>query len=108
MTTPPADDPVLDAVLFDMDGTILTSIAAVERAWTAWAERVGVSPADVLAFMHGRRGVDTVSHFVPADADIAGEVAWVEAVEMEDVSGIRPIPGAAEMLASLPSTAGRW
>ncbi|RYE64943.1 MAG: HAD family hydrolase, partial [Oxalobacteraceae bacterium] len=29
------------AFLFDMDGTLLNSIAAAERVWSLWAERHG-------------------------------------------------------------------
>ena len=36
------------AFLFDMDGTILSSIAAAERVWTRWALRHGL---DVAAFL---------------------------------------------------------
>lgn len=106
MTTPLTDATLLDAILFDMDGTLLTSIAAVERAWTAWAARVGVPADAVLAYMHGRRGIDTVIHFAPAGADVEAEAAWVEAFEMEDVDGIRQIPGVKGFLEALPPE--RW
>jgi sugar-phosphatase len=94
------------AFLFDMDGTILTSIAATERAWTAWAERAGVPPLELLDFMHGRRSIDVIKRFAPLGADTAAEAAWLDARELEDAGGIAPIPGAAEFLAALPPE--RW
>lgn len=94
------------ALLFDMDGTILTSIAAVERAWTAWAQRRALPVAEVLARMHGRRAQDTMRDFLPAGADIAAEAAWLEAMEHADTADIAEIPGAAALLAALP--AERW
>lgn len=97
-----------EALLFDMDGTILTSIAAVERAWGAWAKRVGLSAGTVLDFMHGRRALDTIRHFLP-DASptiCAAEAAWLEAFELEDLGGIAEIPGAGAFLTALP--AARW
>ena len=36
------EDRVFDAVLFDMDGTLVDSTAAVYRAWAAWAVEHGV------------------------------------------------------------------
>ncbi len=91
-----------EALLFDMDGTILSSIAAVERAWTAWANRTGTPAADVLAFMHGRRAVDTISHFARPGMDIGTEVGWLDALELDDLDGIVPLPGAEEILRALP------
>lgn len=97
---------LFEALLFDMDGTILTSIPAVERAWTAWARRVGVDAVTVLAWLHGRTALDTISRFAPPGCDIATEVAWLDARELADLEGIAPIAGAASLLASLP--APRW
>lgn len=92
--------------LFDMDGTILTSIAPVERAWTAWAQRIGAAPDAVLGYMHGRRAVDTIVHFSPEGSDIAAEVAWLDAREHEDMEGVNEVPGAGDFLRGLP--ADRW
>lgn len=94
------------AILFDMDGTILTSIPAVERAWTGWAARVGVPATEVLDHLHGRRAIDTVRRFAPAGADIATEAAWVDAAELADTDGVAPIDGAAELLSALGD--GQW
>lgn len=103
---PPLPPGPFAAVLFDMDGTLLTSIPAVERAWTAWAQRVGVDPGAVLAWLHGRTAADTITHFAPPGCDIAAEVAWLDARECADLDGIAAIPGAAALLADLP--AGAW
>ena len=43
------------ALLFDMDGTLLSSIAAAERVWSAWARRHGI---DVARFGMRRRLVE--------------------------------------------------
>lgn len=93
--------------LFDMDGTILTSIAAVDRAWRAWARRVSVDEDAVMAYMHGRRASDTIAHFLAGEAPerIAEEAMWLDEYELADVGGINPIPGVQEVLAT---AAGRW
>lgn len=94
------------AILFDMDGTLLTSIPAVERVWNRWADRVGIPAAGVLAHLHGRRAVDTLRHFAPPHVDLDTEAAWLEAAEIADADGVEAIRGAAELLARLP--ARRW
>lgn len=105
-TRPPLPAGPFAAVLFDMDGTLLTSIPAVERAWNAWAQRAGVDPAAVLAWLHGRTAADTIAHFLPPGRDLAEEVAWLDARECADLDGIAAIPGAAAFLAALPP--GAW
>jgi len=95
------------AFLFDMDGTILTSIAAVDRAWRAWAARVGVPADDVMAYMHGRRASDTVAHFLQGEPPerIAEEAMWLDEFETADIGGISPIAG---IEAVLEAAKGRW
>lgn len=92
--------------LFDMDGTILTSIPPVVRAWTAWAERIGADADTVMGYMHGRRAVDTIERFSPAGTDIAAEVRWLDAREHADMDGVRAVAGAGDFLRALPP--GRW
>jgi sugar-phosphatase len=48
------------AFLFDMDGTILSSIAAAERVWSDWARRHGLDVEALLATIHGVRTVETI------------------------------------------------
>jgi len=54
-----------DAVLFDMDGTLTDSIAAVEAAWGKVAKDLGQDPAYVIAATHGKRAIDNLSQFKP-------------------------------------------
>ena len=99
-------DRTFAALLFDMDGTIVNSIAAAERVWIAWAERHGL---DVEAFMptiHGVRGIETITRLGLPGVDPAAEAEAILLAEMEDVDGVEAIEGAAVFLASLP--ADRW
>lgn len=93
------------AFLFDMDGTLLSSIAHAERHWSAWAARHAIDPATFLPDMHGVRTIETVRRLVP-HADAEAEAAWIVAAEMGDLEGVEEIAGAAAFLAALP--AGRW
>ncbi|KAF9523401.1 HAD-like protein [Crepidotus variabilis] len=54
-----------DAALFDMDGTLTDSIAAVEAAWDQVAREIGQDPKLVIAATHGKRAIDNLSHFKP-------------------------------------------
>ena len=40
------------AFLFDMDGTVINSIAAAERIWGLWAKRQGLDVATFLPTIH--------------------------------------------------------
>jgi mannitol-1-/sugar-/sorbitol-6-phosphatase len=93
------------ALLFDLDGVLADSIAAVERAWRAWAARVGADGDAVLRVVHGRRAVDTLRAVAPS-LDVAGELAWLEHQETTDTADVVALPGAAALLARLPAT--RW
>lgn len=94
------------AFLFDMDGTILTSIASAERTWTAWAIAHGLDVATFLPTIHGVQSVETVRRLGLPGVDPVVEAAAITAAEMEDVADIAAIRGAAKFLATLPPE--RW
>ena len=94
------------AFLFDMDGTVLNSIAAAERVWAAWAERHGVDVESFLPTIHGARAIDTIRRLNLPGVDAEAQAAFIAQAEIDDVEGIVQIPGAAAFLASLP--AERW
>jgi sugar-phosphatase len=95
-----------DALLFDMDGTILTSIGAAERVWSAWAVRHGLDLATFLPTIHGVQAIETIRRQRLPGVDAEAEAAAITEAEIADVAGIEPIAGAAEFLASLPTS--RW
>ena len=94
------------ALLFDMDGTIISSVAAAERVWTAWAKRHGLDVASFLPRIHGVRGIDVITGLGLPGIDAHAEVEAILLAEIEDVGGIEAIEGAANFLASLPPD--RW
>ncbi|OWV73621.1 glycerol-3-phosphatase [Rhizobium sp. R339] len=94
------------AFLFDMDGTILNSIHAAERAWGDWARRHGLDVAEFLPKMHGSRGIDTITRLDLPGVDPEHEAKLVTEAEIADVSDVVPISGAAAFLSSLPPD--RW
>ncbi|WP_081744088.1 HAD-IA family hydrolase [Ensifer aridi] len=89
------------ALLFDMDGTLLNSMAVVERVWGAWAVRNGIDPIAFLPSVHGVRAVDTISK-LGLLIDPVQEARDLAEAEIADVEGIVEIPGARAFLNALP------
>jgi sugar-phosphatase len=94
-----------EALLFDMDGVLINSTPAVARVWARWAMERGFNPEEVVARAHGRPSLTTVKEYLP-DADHDAENREVERREIADLEGVVPLPGALELLSSLP--ADRW
>ncbi|MDX8492748.1 HAD-IA family hydrolase [Mesorhizobium sp. VK22B] len=94
------------AFLFDMDGTVLNSIAAAERVWTTWAHRHRLDVASFLPTIHGRRARETIAALKLPGVDPIVEAEALLKAEAADLEGIVPIPGAVAFLKSLPLE--RW
>ncbi|MDJ1016717.1 MAG: HAD-IA family hydrolase [Paracoccaceae bacterium] len=90
-------------VLFDMDGTLVDSRAAVERVWRKWAARNNLDLSAILEVSHGRRAIDTVRKFSTEKMDIEVEAAWLANEEIKDIEGIVAVPGAAQLVWQLQS-----
>lgn len=93
------------ALLFDLDGVLIDSTPAVARVWRQWAIEHRFNPEEVVARAHGRPSLTTVREYLP-NADHQAENKEVERREIEDLEGVVPLPGALELLGSLP--ADRW
>lgn len=109
MTTPPPApfDRPFAAVLFDMDGTLISSLAAVERSWARLAEEYAI-PAERFFTFHGipaRAIVDRLLWDRPAAERDAAYARIVE-IEVSDTAGIAILPGAVAALEVL-TPAGR-
>jgi mannitol-1-/sugar-/sorbitol-6-phosphatase len=94
-----------DAVLFDMDGTLVDSRELVERMWLEWAAEHGLSADAVLAVAHGRRTLETMAIVAPHLAT-PEEAARLDALEASEESNQAAIAGAKALLETLP--ADRW
>jgi len=94
------------AILFDMDGTLLSSIEAAERVWTRWAAQFGIDARTFLHGIHGQRAVDSVRQLNIPGVDPVAEAHAITLAEIEDVEGVRAIAGAREFVSKLPND--RW
>ena len=95
----------VDAILFDIDGTLVDSTGAVERAWQAFTAAHGIDVDTLLTVSHGRRSADTIADFLP-EPEREAAVAELDALELADLDDIVPLPAVAELLTSLPRR--RW
>jgi sugar-phosphatase len=86
------------AILSDMDGVLIDSAEGVEHTWTVWSERNGLDPRAVLPIIHGRPGAELVAELTP-HLDVADELAWLEAYEIDAAHRVRAFEGAADVLA---------
>ncbi|MFE2099976.1 HAD family hydrolase [Streptomyces sp. PTD9-10] len=96
------------ALLFDNDGTLVSSLESVERCWTRWAQEYGITAEQFRRVaLHGRPAAEIVADLLPARL-VPEAVARVEQLEVEDVpgGGVRLLPGTRDFLDSLP--ADRW
>jgi sugar-phosphatase len=97
------------ALLFDMDGTLVDSNAAVERAWAFWCRRYQLDLEEVLHFSHGRPTLATMDYF---GARFAPGKNWneeadeMQRMEQADLGSTKAIGGARELLARLDDS--RW
>lgn len=95
-----------DAFLFDMDGTLLNSIAVAERVWGNWAIRHGLDPVAFLRTIHGVRAIETITALQLPGVDPLAEAVAINELELEDMEGIEAIAGVVSFLEALP--ADRW
>ncbi len=93
------------ALLFDLDGVLIDSTPAVARVWSRWAVAHGFDPDRVVKMAHGRPSRTTIRELLP-DADVEKEDHEVERMEIQDLDGVVVLPGARQLLDSLP--ADRW
>ncbi len=88
-----------DAILVDLDGTLVDSTAPVRRVWGAFADRHGLDPEAVHRFAQGRPSRESIRLLAP-DADVDAETATVEEAEVHDTAGVFALPGAGTLLAT--------
>ena len=89
------------AILFDMDGTLVDSMAHDEQQWIRWGARYGIDPQPILKISHGRRTEEIIREVAPHLAT-EEEFARFADEELSNLDGIRAVAGAAALLSTLP------
>ncbi|KAF1721671.1 HAD-IA family hydrolase [Pseudoxanthomonas japonensis] len=95
---------VFDALLIDMDGTLVDSTARVETVWAYFCREHGLDFDAFIAGSHGRRTMDSVIDALGDTPSSRGIARELEAQETEATDGIVACTGAAALLAPLPAT----
>lgn len=96
-----------EALLFDNDGTLISSMESVYRCWRRLAQEYGITAEEFERVeLHGRPAAEIIADMLPAER-VAEAVARIEELEVSDVAGgVVLLPGTRELLASLPPE--RW
>ena len=100
----------IEAVLLDMDGTLVDSDRAVERAWSTWAAERHVDARAILAIAHGRPAESTVRDIWPHLDDAAVRIAAQRQLDLQygDLSDVVAMPGADLLLSTLRQLGLAW
>ncbi len=88
------------AILFDLDGTLIDSATRVQRLWVEWSKRRGIDTELLLEIMHGRPAAETIRLAAP-HLSVQDEFQALEAEEIADMEGVSPYPSAKELLGQL-------
>jgi sugar-phosphatase len=96
------------ALLFDMDGVLISSIASVNRCWKRWAVHYGVAGAEEYKVPHGKRALEIMKDLRPdfTVTQVAEGLRLIEDMEIDDVLDLTVLPGVRTLLESLPPE--RW
>ena len=95
-----------EAVLCDMDGTLVDSSAVVESMWSPFARDYGMSERfdEIMAYSPGRTGLDTIRRFLPTLAAEERDAIYERFAREEIVrtaGRMAEIPGAAALVTAL-------
>lgn len=90
------------AILFDLDGTLIDSAVRIERLWQEWGAQHGIAPQFLMQVMHGRRAGETISIVAP-HLSLKDELDALESIEIADMNGVRLYPSTADLLSRLSS-----
>ncbi|SCU88379.1 LAFA_0E12354g1_1 [Lachancea sp. 'fantastica'] len=96
----------VDFCLFDLDGTIIKTTEAVEKAWTKLCLEHGVDPDELFKHSHGTRTQEVIQRFFPQlqdDLDRAVEQMEVS-IGRDFPESASLIPGAAQLLQNLDNS----
>jgi mannitol-1-/sugar-/sorbitol-6-phosphatase len=86
------------AVISDLDGVLVDSVAASNRAWAEWGARHGLDGAAIGDANHGRPTRDVLAEHVPLEV-VDADAAFLLEREVSDTRGVVAFAGAQDVLA---------
>jgi sugar-phosphatase len=95
---------LVDAILFDLDGTLVDSAGSVQRSWRRLAEKINRPWPEVEPHIHGVPVAQVMAKLEPdMPAERVEELReFMVESESTDTVGVVAQPSAAEVLAALP------
>lgn len=95
--------------LFDLDGTLVNSKPAVERAWIKLAQEAQI-PLEKMVGLHGIPAEQSLRMLLEgrSEDEIKSWVDRIEFLESSDTDGVVPIPGAKNLLNQLNERSIPW
>ncbi|MEM7759794.1 MAG: HAD family hydrolase [Cyanobacteria bacterium P01_A01_bin.40] len=91
------------AILFDLDGTLVDSTLCVEKHWQEWANNHDLNAEEILKISHGRPTIDTIRLVAPhLNAEV--EAREIDESQAINLSGVVAVARANTLLANLPRT----
>ncbi|SFR79518.1 sugar-phosphatase [Agromyces sp. CF514] len=91
-----------NAVLFDVDGTLIDAIEGQRRIWGQWAREFGLDPAVVYEIALRTRPIDTAAAVLPHHDPRAAAARFDELEDIDAAHGkVSAMDGATSLLAAL-------
>lgn len=100
----------IQAVLFDLDGTLINSEPAVYRAWLELGHAAGFSIENMLQGLHGVPARQSLARLLgPARAsELDHWTDWLLQAECADTVGVELLPGAIELVEQIEASGMPW
>jgi mannitol-1-/sugar-/sorbitol-6-phosphatase len=106
-------DPIpgtFDAVLLDMDGTLVDSEAVITRTWAVWAAKYGLDLTVVLQYATGKRDSAAMAELAPhlSPEQVEADSAEMALAELSDFEGVIATAGAEQLLHGVQASRVPW
>ncbi len=94
----------VQALLVDIDGTLVDSTETVEAHWRTFASLYHLDQAQLLQGVHGRRSADVIASYASQlPVPVQEAAARMEQLDAADAIGVHALPGALELLVGVPA-----
>ncbi|KAI9500509.1 DL-glycerol-3-phosphatase [Coemansia spiralis] len=88
-------------ILFDLDGTLVNTVACVEKWWRKIAAKHNVDGVELLNNIHGHPTYDVLCKWFPKEMHSKDCAQQLEEAVMRDPEGVFAVPGTHELLQAL-------